>query len=307
MRYIDIDQLQLPNGWQARAHAAINSLRNEIQHAEAVARAAGEDANGIADARKSAITGGLEQTIRERVWRDLAPQLSALSKGKCWYSESRNPTADKNVDHFRPKNRVDEDPGHEGYWWLAFDWRNYRYSSQWCNQRRNDKIDNTNGGKWDHFPLCPGSFRARAEGDDYDQEEPELLDPIDPDDWKLLSFRPNGEPTPNAAPSTKEYSRAEKTIVVYHLHFRELVNERRPISGQVERLAQEMESLYPKIKDLAFRRTFKNREKDLLRLIHPDSDYSAAALAYARAQVYKLEKGHQVRREWLEDILNSHA
>jgi uncharacterized protein (TIGR02646 family) len=307
MRYIDIDQLQLPDGWQARADAALNALRAEIQQAEANARAAGQNPTGISKARKAAITAGLKTVARQQVWRELAPRLSALSKGKCWYSESRNPTADKDVDHFRPKNRVDEDPDHEGYWWRAFDSKNYRYSSQWCNQRRNDKVNKTSGGKWDHFPLCQGSFRAKVEGDDCDQEEPELLDPIDPDDWKLLTFRPNGEPAVNAEPNSVEHARAEKTITVYHLHCRELVNERRPLSGQVERLVQELESHRPKIKDLAFRRLFKNREKDLLRLIHRDSDYSAAALAYARAQVYKLEQGHQVKRQWLEDILNSHA
>jgi len=30
------------------------------------------------------------------------------------------------------------------------------------NQRRIEDVNGTSGGKWDHFPLCPGSFRARA-------------------------------------------------------------------------------------------------------------------------------------------------
>lgn len=307
MRYIDIDKLERPGNWQERAVAALNALRTEIEQAEADARAAGKDAAEISAARKAAITNGLKMAARQQVWRDLVPMLSALSNGKCWYSESRNPTADKDVDHFRPKNRVAEITEHEGYWWLAFDWKNYRYSSQWCNRRRNDNGNGTSGGKGDQFPLGNGSFRAMAEGDDCDQEEPELLDPIDPDDWKLLTFLPNGQPTPNAKPETPEYVRAEKTISVYHLHCHALVNERRPIAGQVERLVQELESNLPKIRDLAFKKAFKNREKELLRLINRDSDYSAAALAYARAQVYKLEKGQQVKRQWLEDILNSHA
>ena len=307
MRYIDIEQLEKPDGWLERADKALNDLRVEIQRAEAAAIAAGKNAQDVAKARKAAITAGLETTARQKVWRDLAVKLSILSKGKCWYSESRNPTADKDVDHFRPKNRVDEETGHEGYWWRAFEWRNYRYASQWCNQRRNDRAHRTDGGKGDHFPLCPGSYRAMTEGDDCDQEEPELLDPIDPDDWKLLTFRPNGEPAPSAAPNTVEYARAERTISVYHLHCHELVTERRPLAGQVERLVQELESLWPKITDLTFRRLFKAREKDFLRLIQRDSEYSAAALAYARAQVYKLEQGHQVKRQWLEDILNSNA
>jgi hypothetical protein len=66
-----------------------------------------------------------------------------------------------------------------------------------------------------------------------------------------------------------------------------------------------MEEFYPKIDDLEMKRFYKERQKALLRLIHPDSEYSAAALAYARFEIYKMERGHQVKREWLEEILNS--
>jgi uncharacterized protein (TIGR02646 family) len=307
VRYIDIDQLELPADWQGRADTALNALRLEIQQAEDDARAAGKTAQEIAKARKAATTAGLKIPARQKIWRDLAVPLSILSKGKCWYSESKNPTADKDVDHFRPKNRVEEEPTHEGYWWRAFDWRNYRYSSQWCNQRRNDKVHKTDGGKWDHFPLCSGSFRAKVEADDCDQEVPALLDPIDPEDWKLLTFRPNGEPTPSAKPGTVEHARAQMTISVYHLHCHELVTERRPLAGQIERLVQELESLLPRLTDLAFQRQYKNREKELLRLIRRDSDYSAAAMAYARGQVQCLKQGQIIKRQWLEEILNSNA
>jgi hypothetical protein len=64
-----------------------------------------------------------------------------------------------------------------------------------------------------------------------------------------------------------------------------------------------MDEIYPKIDDLEIKALYKERQKALLRLIHPDSEYSAAALAYARAEVYKMERGHQVKREWLEEIL----
>jgi hypothetical protein len=43
--------------------------------------------------------------------------------------------------------------------------------------------------------------------------------------------------------------------------------------------------------------------KELLRLIDRDSEYSAAALAYARSEIHKMERGHQVTREWLREIL----
>jgi uncharacterized protein (TIGR02646 family) len=301
MRYVDIDILTLPNGWQTRADNALNNLRREVAEAEATAVATGEDA---AAARKAAIVAGLSIHARMQIWRDLTASLAALTNGKCWYSESRNPTADKNVDHFRPKSHVDEDPNHEGYWWLAFQWRNYRYASQWCNQRRVDEAHGTSGGKWDHFPLCPGSPRSRLETDDYALEQPELLDPIDPDDWKLLTFRQDGRPTPAKSPDTVEYKRAQTSIEVYHLHCNELVNERRALAGEIQRLVQDLERLRPQIvRNGGMKVLYKNRQKDLLRAIRPDADYSSAALAFARAEMYTIVAGQQIKREWLEEML----
>lgn len=299
MRWVDIDELEFPDGWQTRADKALNELRKEIENAEQAAKLAGED---IATARKKAITDGLKKSARQKVWRDLAKPLSILRKGKCWYSESKNPTSDKDVDHFRPKNRVAEDPDHEGYWWLAFQWNNYRYSSQWCNQRRVD--DGTDGGKWDHFPVAPGSFRARLEGDNWKQEEVELLDPIDPEDWKLLTFLPNGQPTPAKEKGTREHHRAATSILVYHLHCRELVVERKILASTIRQLVENMEIAYSKIIDPDMKAIYKSYQKNLLRAINHDSEYSAAALAYARAEIYKMERGHQVKRQWLENILN---
>jgi uncharacterized protein (TIGR02646 family) len=301
MRWVDIDQLELPDGWQVRADKALNGLRQEIEHAEQAAQATGKN---IVVARRKAILEGLDTSSRKRVWRDLAPHLAKLRNGKCWYSESLNPGSNKDVDHFRPKNRVDEDPDHEGYWWLAFDWHNYRYSCQWCNQRRVDAANRTEGGKLDRFPIS-GIFRAKQEVDNFEMEEVELLDPIDPDDWKLLTFLPNGQPTPAKPQGTKEYTRAEISIQVYHLHCQELVRDRKNVATKVRLLVEDMEMLYSKITDPTVRTLYKRRQKDLFRFIDRDSEYSGAALAYARFEIYKMERGHQVKREWLEEILNS--
>jgi uncharacterized protein (TIGR02646 family) len=298
MRWVDINKIKLPDGWEKRADKALHELRKEIEDAEQDAEQAGKD---IATARKKAITKGLEK--RDKVWRELAKPLSVLRNGKCWYSESKNPTSDKNVDHFRPKNRVAGDPEHEGYWWLAFQWNNYRYSCQWSNQRRVD--DETDGGKSDQFPLAPGSFRARLEGDNWRQEEVELLDPIDPEDWKLLTFLPNGQPTPAKDKGTREYDRAATSILVYHLHCRELVVERMTVASTIRQLIENMEILRPKIADLKIKEVYKNQLKDLLQAIGDNSEYSAAALAYARSEIlYNSEGDPQVKRHWLEDILN---
>jgi uncharacterized protein (TIGR02646 family) len=301
MRFVDISLLELPNGWKERATQALNELREEIQVAEATANASGADP---AVARKLAISAGLNVPARTQIWRDLAPNLKKLKKGQCWYSESRNATADNNVDHFRPKKGVAEDPTHEGYWWLAFVWRNFRYSSQWCNQRRVDRNGGTSGGKSEHFPLCNGSIRARQEADDIDLESPELLDPIDPEDWKLLTFRQDGHPTPASPPGMIDHKRAATSIEVYHLHCNELVNERRVLAGRIERLVQELEKLRPNIQNPSERTLYRDRQIELLRAIDHDSEYSAAARAYARAEIYTLKLGQQIKREWLQEILS---
>lgn len=304
MRFVNLSLLELPPDWQARANEALDALREEITAAELAARAAGAD---VGTARRSAIGAGLKIASRQQIWRDLAPCLARLKNSKCWYSESLNPTADKNVDHFRPKRRVNEAPGHEGYWWLAFDWTNFRYSSQWCNQRRVDDSNGTSGGKEDRFPLCSGSYRAQHEGDDIELERPELLDPADPEDWKLLTFRPDGHPIPAKSADTdlEAHSRAASSIEIYHLNCKELVTERRVLAGTIQRLVQNLEQLRSKsVDDLKVRATFRRLHVDLLDLIDAASEYSAAALAYARAEIYKLERGRQVKREWLEAILS---
>ncbi|WP_346291248.1 hypothetical protein [Sphaerothrix gracilis] len=306
MRWVDIDRLEIPDHWEETAEAALNDLRNEIEQAEQQALADGKDAQGVKKARKDAITDGLKKSSRPDIWRRLAPHLSALSNGKCWYSESLNPGSDKDIDHFRPKNRVDEDPNHEGYWWLAFHWKNYRYSCQWCNQRRVNTPGGTKGGKSYRFPVS-GSFRASQETDDWELEDIDLLDPTDPGDWKLLTFRPNGEPVPASNPETREYQRAQVSIEVYHLHSQELVRDRKNKASEVRRLVEELDTYFSKITDPEFRRIYKNRQKDLLRLIDKGSEYSAAALAYARFCVYKKGQGDQVKREWLETMLNSNT
>ena len=297
MRWVDIYELEFPDGCMDRATEAINELKAEIAEAELSAESSGND---IQIARKKAITDGLKK--RSNIWREIAPNLGKLRNYKCWYSESKNSGSDKDVDHFRPKNAVKEDSSHEGYWWLAFWWKNYRYSCKWCNQRRVDMIHGTDGGKWDHFPLKSNSFRARKEGDNYeDQEEIDLLDPTVASDCKLLTFRPDGYPIPTKTVGTRDYERAEVSIRLYHLDHKDFVQDRRILAGKIQRIVQEMDVLRPKIIDLQMRKLYQNKEMELFRLIDRNSEYSSAALAYARFEVYS----HQIKREWLQEILNS--
>ena len=302
MRHIDIQRLRHPNGWPARSTRALNNLKNEIAIAEAQARQSGADHT---HARRRAVADGLKLHQRQRIWRDMAIALARLSNSKCWYSESQNPTSDKNVDHFRPKASVADDPLHEGYWWLAFHSANYRYASQWCNQRRHDRINGTSGGKADIFPLQEGSFRASQETDDIRSERPLLLDPINPEDCRLLTFRTDGRPVPTAQPGTFAHERAQVSIDAYHLHCHPLVTERRAVAARIERVVKTIDLAVPKLASNDVRTIYQLQLKELLCLINHNAAYSAAALAYAREHLYTISQGRQVKRTWLSHLLKS--
>ena len=123
---------------------------------------------------------------KEFLWRkgEIRDWLLKQFNDKCWYSEARDSVATPQVEHFRPKGRVKDLDGKysESYWWLAFDWRNYRIAGQRINAK-----------KQDFFPLS-GNLRAAP----HDQEalrfeSPVLLDPTT-DQTRLVSYeKENGE------------------------------------------------------------------------------------------------------------------
>ena len=78
----------------------------------------------------------------------------------------------------------------------------------------------------------------------------------------------------------------------------------RPWPARFSALFKTWKGFGRRIDDLQIRASYKNRHVELLRAIHPDSEYSAAARVYARSEIYKVEGGHQVKRDWLEEILN---
>ncbi|MDD2342535.1 MAG: hypothetical protein PHV54_06565 [Tolumonas sp.] len=113
----------------------------------------------------SAITYSLDKSAKFQtlgsVWSVFKPNFILKFGDKCWYSEVPRIGTDFNIDHFRPKGAVKKakriyaskiingkSQNHSGYWWLAFEPKNYRYSCQYANQPRD------NGGKHDYFPFA---------------------------------------------------------------------------------------------------------------------------------------------------------
>lgn len=153
---------------------------------------------------------------------DVKRALDEIFHGKCAYCESfYAKTQPVDVEHYRPKGKVDGDDDHRGYWWLAMDWENLLPSCIDCNRKRgqrtprpdqqatmvalNDNSDFARGkdfntGKQSAFPLDTDSPRARWDDDatkdiDLARERRLLLDPTrdNPDDH-LVFFIDRSKP-----------------------------------------------------------------------------------------------------------------
>jgi hypothetical protein len=192
MRYVDPSdvELELPDDWEDQVKIAKAYVKRKIQEAQKNAIQQGKSPEelqlAIKKARKKAINA------KSNIWVNAGKAVCGVMSDKCWYCEAKETRSDMPVDHFRPKNSVAECKEHEGYWWLAFNWENYRFSCTYCNSRRVDV--ETDGGKQDHFPLLNPDDRVFDENGDINIERPVLIDPCDMDDVKLLVYHANGQP-----------------------------------------------------------------------------------------------------------------
>lgn len=112
-----------------------------------------------------------DDTIRKSLWES--------QQKKCCYCErKRELKRESDVEHFRPKAAITEDPSHPGYWWLAYDWTNYLYACKPCNEAH----------KKNHFPLLTGGIRAMGPADNLNAEKPALINPIDDNPEESIGF-----------------------------------------------------------------------------------------------------------------------
>jgi len=124
-------------------------------------------------------------------WGDLKEFLITLFHGKCGYCEEQFISVTfGDVEHYRPKGRVDEDKKHKGYYWLAYEPTNYLPACQICNE----------AVKRDHFPIA--GKRAYAETDPLDNEDPLLINPYRDAFEDHLEFIPSTHPTERKEPGT---------------------------------------------------------------------------------------------------------
>ncbi|MDD2767817.1 MAG: hypothetical protein PHT19_03715 [Methylococcus sp.] len=136
-------------------------------------------------------------------WAALKEWLLALSGGKCWFSEVRAPYFHFDVEHFRPKKKAKALDGSErdGYWWLAFDYMNFRACGNVGNRKK---------GGW--FPLKQGSLYSTYSAPCEESEARYLLDPIDVYDVSLIAFDEEGKAIPVPGASFWEQERVNETV-----------------------------------------------------------------------------------------------
>jgi len=212
--------------------------------------------------------------------------LWMIGFGKCWYSEAKLPADAGEVEHFRPKRKVwKSTPPHGGYWWKAFDWRNFRLAHPLVNKRRKDYSTEQQAGKGCYFPLRHEERRAmNAPGEA--REEPVLLDPIVPQDCRLLCFDGNsGKPIPRYKreddPDGWRHRRASDSINFYHL-------DDGTWNSQREDLMRDVSILCDRVLEAAAKKDVTEYEKlldEVAYFMHPFAEFSSAA-----AQVIR-EKG----------------
>lgn len=244
------------------------------------------------DARK-------ELFVRKRSrWVAVRDAFERYSDGKCWYVECKSPGADNDIDHYRPKSSVAQDPTHPGYYWLAFDWKNLRLSCQRANRRRRDPEIGETGGKGDNFPLLNPERRARGPEDDLSIEIPAIVDPTNAADVAMLTFGPSGEVelVPECKGDNSAEEKLEASRLYLHLNWPKFREARVMLYNKIERVVHRGEDLAPD--DFsgmhAVAQSFMDICKDLAKLTEPDREYSMAARTYV--EMFR-------DRWWIRDIV----
>ncbi len=266
MRTINIAELEalLPKGWVERA----KQLNNELVGKTNEERAAILKANPI--------------------WQELLVPLQKLSNNKCWYSEAQEVMSDMDVDHFRPKNEALQKDDHgkilkrDGYWFLAYDWKNYRLSSIYSNRLRKDKhtTEDISFGKGAFFPLRNGCSAATCV-EELDDEIIYLLDPTNPNDPDLLFFNDDGKAIPSVGIDEPwDYERTIVSIDLYHLNHTPLVEARQVVWNLCQRKINDLKAITRKPKrSVRDEEKINSLKKDLRELITRNAEFSAVALA----------------------------
>ena len=196
MRQVDRSTVPVPKAFDGPRSAAAKELAKARTYLQAAMAAV-------------APGGKRPRAFGFAIYKDEAGRLAleALFHGKCAYCEtyyaSQGPV---DIEHYRPKGGVEDDPKHWGYWWTAADWNNLLPSCIDCNRRRSQVLPTPataslvdlraagkpiwQTGKENAFPVAGTRALAPAEppGEEDRTEKPYLLNPCNGDPTEHLDF-----------------------------------------------------------------------------------------------------------------------
>lgn len=210
----------------------------------------------------------------ENIWTELKDFLLNISYEKCWYSEARDSYNHLHVDHFRPKKVAIGIDKHDygGYWWLAFQWMNYRVCGGAGNVRKKDKFAVLLHKSND--PLTP-----------IDDEIIYFLDPTEEEDILKITFNSYGEINP-ITKTGWDFARANYTIISLNLNFKKLKEARKILWSKCSTLVTETKTLIDQnnVAPSAHRRgQIKEKLRQLKEMVDKRSPFSATAKACLRS------------------------
>lgn len=221
---------------------------------------------------------------RNTSWRLANPWLCSLSGNKCWYCEVKTHRFPYDVDHFRPKLDITVSriklPTPNGYYWLAYDWENFRLACNRCNRPQKD--GSILYGKANEFELEDELTRCLSITGIIKNEKPKLLDPCCEADTKLLAHHINGEVQPLSPIGTWDYLRAKYTIDTLGLNNFGVPEEKRKRWGD----------LLVMIKYADIKRS-KSTINKIKRYMEYDHEYSS----FFRSAI-----GSHRRKPWVEEL-----
>lgn len=216
-------------------------------------------------------------------WGKLKKHYMDLSHGKCWYTETKETASHYHMDHFRPKKKpkvlkknceIETITSTEAYWWLAFDWKNYRLAAS---------IPNTSKGSY--FPLKKHSC-VLTQGKDVGEEWSGLLDPADAYDVSLIAFGLDGKVYPACTDTTCwDALRVRLSVRVLDLDNVTLVDARKEIQQTCKtkiELIKRAYHEYAQTNSPIYRDVLKKHVIELRDMTKPTAEMSAVARNYIR-------------------------
>ncbi|EJL31536.1 hypothetical protein PMI01_02775 [Caulobacter sp. AP07] len=251
---------------------------------------------------------------------DVRLALEALFHGKCAYCETfYAAAAPVDVEHYRPKGGVADEPGHGGYWWIAMSWENLLPSCIDCNRKRGQvlvapstslatlaktsKRAVSQAGKKDSFPLAATGVRAQAEAGDFSGEHALLLNPCQDDPATSLAYsfdpaHPAGLIVPTG--NVSQQQRGAASIQVYGLNRQRLVEDRTRVLRNLEFLGDTVIELSATIEELEGQADAANpQEAALTRLLAMRNQTLAQMKAFTRDEALYAS----MASAWLDDFM----